>query len=189
MKSFFHPVNGYWEADPAPPADILAAYPMGTVEVPRRPGLNHLWQDGAWVPGPPQPVYPDLETALAAMLTWINGFAASLTGPMPEAEVRSLPVKAAAARAYLAASATAEQTAMLQAEADLTGEVLADLAAEIAANADRDDQVNARISGLRRALKVQLEAAADPFAFEAILEAGKLQALAMAAELGIAAPS
>lgn len=138
---------------------------------------------------PVLPAYPDLQKALAAMLGWINEFASTLTAAMPHAEVRSLPVKAAAARALLAGEATVGQTEMLQAEADLTGEALADLAAEIAANADRDDLVNAKISGLRRSLKLQLEAAADPFAYETILEAGKQQALAMAAELGIAAPS
>ncbi|KIC36557.1 hypothetical protein [Leisingera sp. ANG-M7] len=138
---------------------------------------------------PVLPTYPDLEAAIAAMLGWINDFAATLTAAMPEAEVRSLPVKATAARAYLAGDATPEQLAMLQAEVDLTSEALADLAAEIVANADRDDQVNARISGLRRSLKSQLESAADAFAYETILEAGKQQALTMASDLGIAPPS
>ncbi|MEX0304346.1 MAG: hypothetical protein AB3N24_18145 [Leisingera sp.] len=137
---------------------------------------------------PALPVYPNLAIALAAMLDWINAFAAALDAGKPEIELRSLPAKAAAARAHLVGSASAEQTALLQSEADLTGETLDALAAEIKANADLGDLVSGKISGLRRNLKQQLEAEADPVAYEAILALGKQQALTMAGELGIALP-
>ena len=66
-----------------------------------------------------------------------------------------------------------KQLAVLQSEADLTGENVDALAAEIKANADRDAQIGAKISGLRRALKHQLEAVTDPFDYETVLAQGK----------------
>lgn len=65
---FFHPSRGYWQTTGYPPADILASYPDGTVEVPLRPSADHQWQNGAWVyvAPPPQPVVvPDMVAKLA----------------------------------------------------------------------------------------------------------------------------
>ena len=65
---FFHAERGYWQTTDAPPAEILAAYPEGTVEVSIRPSADHQWQNGAWVyvAPPPQPVVvPDMVAKLA----------------------------------------------------------------------------------------------------------------------------
>lgn len=65
---FFHASRGYWQTTDTPPADILAAYPAGTVEVPIRPSADHQWQNGEWVyiAPPPQPVVvPDIVAKLA----------------------------------------------------------------------------------------------------------------------------
>lgn len=51
--AFYHPDRGYWETDGIPDADLRAAYPDGTVEVPFRPSDYHQWQGGAWVEFPP----------------------------------------------------------------------------------------------------------------------------------------
>lgn len=134
---------------------------------------------------PVLPIYPTLALAQAAMLAWINDFAAGVDAGMPEAELRSLPVKAAAARAHEAGEATAEQIAMLQSEADLTGETVDALADEIIVNANAADQVAAKISGLRRALNKQLKEAADAFEYDVILDVGKAQAALLAGGLGI----
>jgi hypothetical protein len=46
---FFHPVNGYWQTISTPSAEILAAYPEGTIEVPLQPSNLHTWSGSAWV--------------------------------------------------------------------------------------------------------------------------------------------
>ncbi len=65
---FYHPTRGYWQTTDTPGAEILAAYPAGTVEVSIRPSADHQWQNGAWVyvAPPPQPVVvPDMVAKLA----------------------------------------------------------------------------------------------------------------------------
>lgn len=65
---FYHPTRGYWQTTDTPGAEILAAYPAGTVEVPLRPSADHQWQNGAWVyvaPPPPPVVVPDMVSKLA----------------------------------------------------------------------------------------------------------------------------
>jgi hypothetical protein len=46
---FFHPVTGYWQTISTPSAEILAAYPEGTIEVPLQPSNLHTWSGSAWV--------------------------------------------------------------------------------------------------------------------------------------------
>lgn len=46
---FFHPVAGYWQTISTPNAEILAAYPDGTIEVPLQPSNLHAWSGSAWV--------------------------------------------------------------------------------------------------------------------------------------------
>lgn len=55
---FYHASRGYWQTTDTPGAEILAAYPAGTVEVSIRPSADHQWQNGEWVyvAPPPQPV-------------------------------------------------------------------------------------------------------------------------------------
>lgn len=65
---FYHATRGYWQTTDTPGAEILAAYPAGTVEVPLRPSADHQWQNGAWVyvaPPPPPVVVPDMVAKLA----------------------------------------------------------------------------------------------------------------------------
>lgn len=57
---FFHPDRGYWQTNSGIPAQILATYPEGTIEVPLKPGPDYEWQ-GEWVY-----VEPDPAAALAA---------------------------------------------------------------------------------------------------------------------------
>jgi hypothetical protein len=58
-KGFFHPSRGYWQTTNEPSANVLAAYPEGTVEVPLKPGSDFEWVNGAWQPTPPEPPVPD----------------------------------------------------------------------------------------------------------------------------------
>jgi hypothetical protein len=46
---FFHPSVGYWQTISTPSAEILAAYPDGTIEVPLQPSNLHTWSGSAWV--------------------------------------------------------------------------------------------------------------------------------------------
>ena len=63
---FYHLAHGYWQTTDAPPADIRAAYPEGTVEVPLRPGADHLWTGESWEPAPARrSVDQDLQKAQA----------------------------------------------------------------------------------------------------------------------------
>jgi hypothetical protein len=57
---FFHPVNGYWQTISTPSAEILAAYPEGTIEVPLQPSNLHTWGGSAWIP-PTQEVFDAAE--------------------------------------------------------------------------------------------------------------------------------
>ena len=63
---FFHPAHGYWQTTGTPTPEIRAAYPEGTVEVPLRPGADHVWTGESWDPAP-SPITRD--QALAALKT------------------------------------------------------------------------------------------------------------------------
>ncbi|WP_444460320.1 DUF4376 domain-containing protein [Rhodobacter capsulatus] len=63
---FFHPARGYWQTTDVPSPEALAAYPEGTVEVPLRPGADHVWTGESWDPAP-LPITRD--QALAALKT------------------------------------------------------------------------------------------------------------------------
>ena len=134
-----------------------------------------------------KPKYPDADAAKAAMVEWIAGFTAAVTGPVPVDERLSWDAKEADARAYIAETATAAQTAMIEDEAAITGEVPADLAAIIIAKADTFRAVVARVAGLRRKTIAAIDAVTDPADYETVLLAAKDEAEAMAASLGIAA--
>lgn len=54
-KGFFHPQAGYWQTVSEPSAEVLAAYPEGTVEVPLKPGANFDWDGFTWVATPELP--------------------------------------------------------------------------------------------------------------------------------------
>jgi len=88
---------------------------------------------------------------------------------VPQAERDSWATKAGAARAFVAGTATAAQTAMLSAESAVTGESDADLAASIITKADAYATFAAAMSGLRRATTMAIDGAADPGEAQAAL--------------------
>jgi hypothetical protein len=48
-QGFYHPSVGYWQAVSEPPAQILAAYPEGTVSVPLMPGPGYTFNGAQWI--------------------------------------------------------------------------------------------------------------------------------------------
>ncbi len=80
----------------------------------------------------------------------------SIAQATPE-EMSAWSTKAAAARALVAGGAAAP---ILTAEADVTGETVATLAARIIANADAFEQLEARLTGIRRKYSADARAAA-----------------------------
>lgn len=137
---------------------------------------------------PPPPAYPTADAAKAAMIQWASDFMASVTGPVPIDERLSWDAKEAAARAYVAETADAAQTAMIDGEAAITGEVPADLAAIIIARADTFRAVVSRVAGLRRKTIAAIDAVTDPADYEVALAAAKAEAITLAAALGITVP-
>lgn len=57
-RGFFHPSRGYWEAIGGDGLALVAGYPEGTVETPKRPTPAHVWDGLRWIEGaqPPAPV-------------------------------------------------------------------------------------------------------------------------------------
>ena len=58
MKYFINPNGDYWETMTDPSDEIIAAYPVGTVEVTQRPSHLHTYEGGAWV-APSDAVYDE----------------------------------------------------------------------------------------------------------------------------------
>lgn len=104
-----------------------------------------------------------LDEAIARAI--VNG-----VGDAPLAEQLSWSKKEAAARAYLEEAATEAQMAMLEAEAAETGETLAELASRIVQKADAQMLLVARLTGIRRALMVEIAAVASIEGLELVLE-------------------
>ncbi len=134
------------------------------------------------------PKYPDADAAKSAMVEWITAFTASVTGPVPIDERLSWDAKEAAARAYIAQTADAAQTAMIEDEAAITQEVPAELAAIIIAKADVFRAIAAKVAGLRRKTVTAIDAVTDPAIYEVVLVAAKAEAVTLAASLGITVP-
>lgn len=63
---FYHPAHGYWQTIDTPSAEIVSAYPEGTVEVPLKPGENFEWDGTGWV-AVTQPLPERRASALAAL--------------------------------------------------------------------------------------------------------------------------
>lgn len=102
----------------------------------------------------------DITVAKRAVVEFADSLATIVTGPVPEYERASWATKEAAARAHVAGTATAEQTAMLQAEADArgTGETPSDLAVRIIANASAYVPIAGMIAGQRRKTQAAVDA-------------------------------
>jgi len=59
MSKYFINLNGdYWETLSDPSDEIIAAYPVGTIEVTQRPSHLHTYEGGAWV-APSDAVYDE----------------------------------------------------------------------------------------------------------------------------------
>ena len=59
MSKYFINLSGdYWETLSDPSDEIIAAYPVGTVEVTQRPSHLHTYEGGAWV-APSDAVYDE----------------------------------------------------------------------------------------------------------------------------------
>ena len=137
---------------------------------------------------PLPPLHLTLASAKETMVAWINDLTRAITGPVPEDEKLDWPTKEAAARAFIAGTATAEQTAKITFEASKPGETPADLAAKIVAKADLYRAVVSEISRLRRATDNALEAATMPEEYTQILADAQAQAISAAAALGVSLP-
>jgi hypothetical protein len=97
--------------------------------------------------------------ARAALLARIEALVAALTGRVPLAEMLSWGPKEAAARAWLAASATPGDKALIEGEAAVTGEDPDALVVRILANADTYRAAVAALTGLRRKGEAAIAAA------------------------------
>ncbi|MCA0905131.1 hypothetical protein LCM27_01825 [Ruegeria marisrubri] len=172
--------NGSWEL-----IDDHRGKPYWTTD-----GTEHTMQVPGPLPAdaltqkPVLPVYADLTAARAAMVAWIDGFLAKITGMVPQYERESWPTKAAAARAFTAGNARPDQVNMINNEAQTSGRTAAAVAAIIVARADTYQEIISKAAGLRVSLDQQLEAEADPLNYETILLNGQGQAKAMAKALG-----
>jgi hypothetical protein len=124
--------------------------------------------------------YPDLTSARVAMLGFIDELTKKITDQYPAAEVSAWPSKAEAARAVIAGTARADQTAMIQDEADLTGATLTDQAAAIVAKAEVFEAIVARVSGLRQVTDAWLVEATTSAEREAVLDDAQAQVATLA---------
>lgn len=131
------------------------------------------------------PVYATAEEAYEAMIAWVDAFNRTVTGPVPADEKLAWVYKDAAARAIDAGTADAAQLALIDAEAAITGETREDLAAKIIVKSNLYRQVVAAVSGLRRKTGAAIDAASDPYQYEAILAAAQAEAAALATSLGL----
>jgi hypothetical protein len=135
----------------------------------------------------PPDVYPDTQSARAAMLGFIERLTDQVTSQYPKAEVSAWPSKAEAARAVIAEAARADQVALIQDEADIVGATLADQAAAIVAKAVVFEAIVAKVSGLRQATDKALVLATTSAEREAVLDAATVQANDLATAYGLAA--
>lgn len=111
------------------------------------------------------------EEASTSLVAWVNATTRAITGPVPDDEKLSWTAKEAAARAYLAGTASASDSAFLGGEALITGEELSGLCARIVANADAYRAAISCLTGLRRKTFSAIDAAATPAEVKAALQA------------------
>lgn len=161
---FYHPERGYWQAIGGHPADLLATYPEGTIEVPLKPGADHEWQDGAWVHVPPP--LDGVKAALKARLD-ADAEAERLKYVTPGAG-QAMEYQQAAAEADEMLTAIAvdpdyepdpEIYPMLAASIGIDGDTLADVAATVAAMHGQWRQIGSAIRAARLAGKQAIDAA------------------------------
>lgn len=141
-------------------ADIVAAFE------------DYRVSGGALVhdPAPPQPTYRDMTAAKRAIVAAIAAAERQATDEVTPGEIASWAEKAPAAEAFVAGTATAEQTAMIAAEAGETGETDQELAELIIARAVAFRTLSPRFAGIRRSAFRDLAAADDAHALAPIVE-------------------
>ena len=128
-------------------------------------------------------LYPEKNNVKSDFTDWLNSIMEQITGPVPDDEKNVWPVKEAAAKAVLAGTGDATQTAILSAEATITGETIAALSTRILQKATIYRGVVARMAGLRRATEVALDAAI-PSQYQDIINKAKAQAPLLVRDAG-----
>lgn len=84
-KGFFHPERGYWQTLTDPSAEVRAAYPDGTIEVPLQPSPLHKWNGSAWN----HPTQEEVDASVAATVrAKRDGLLASQVDPMASNALR-----------------------------------------------------------------------------------------------------
>lgn len=142
-----------------------------------------------WLRNPPKPpAYLTAETAILAMVTWIEALHAKITGPVPADVKLGWKAKADWARAWDAVS-NPDVPQMYNAEMAAAGLVkypdTQTFVARVIAKADIYEGVVADTEGLRTRVQDALEAESDPAQFEAILGAAQAEAMGMLTARGI----
>lgn len=155
------------------------------------------WEDA---PPPPEPdLLPDAavaaerlpwhrERALADLVAWLDAQAEGVSGRVPASEKLTWDAKEKAAKAVLAAGATAEDLQLLALEALVVGEPVPVLAQKVVTNAAVFRIAGPLLAAVRRRATAQIEAGASVEAVEAAgQQARALFAAIMADPLAFAA--
>ncbi|RGP37932.1 hypothetical protein [Pseudotabrizicola alkalilacus] len=109
--------------------------------------------------------------ANARVITLIEAATATITGPVPLAEMLSWTAKEEAARRSFEMIVNAPSEPLLVGEAAITGETVQSLAAKIIANADAYRTIIAVLAGLRRKTSAAIDTAQTPEAVQTAVEA------------------
>jgi len=134
----------------------------------------------------PKPKFPTYEAASQAMVQWIDNLTSRIEGRYPSAVKASWGSEEAMARAHVAGTATAEQTATLETDAAAKGRTPTEHAERIIANADAYRAISDQVRALWLATDAQLAAVTDPYEYETVLDAAKAQAAPLAEAYGLA---
>lgn len=125
--------------------------------------------------------------AKAAVVGFADRFLSQFTQQYPMAEVISWPAKSAAAKAYIAGTADADQTSMIVTEASTKDETSSQVAQKIKQKSLLFEQIVSLTSGLRSKTLARIDAAhvseIDQIYSEAVAEAK-----ALADQLGVSVP-
>jgi len=160
-------------------AELLAGQSSGQV----------IASDGSGFPvledRPARPAYENYDQALRAVVRWIDALTEKVIGTYPEAVRQRWLIEEAAARAVLAGDASADQLRLVTDEGaakDRSPEVHA---AIIVQKADQFRAIADETNKLFLATDRALQEASDPFEYQAIFDAARTQAEAMAAQMGL----
>lgn len=159
---------GHINHDPRLAVDVQADPPVFIVAITEEPTLDQVKDIGK-----------------ARVIRWINALTMQMRAGYPSDEVASWPAKAMQARAVLAG---ADPVALILSEATKTGETPMEVAQNIVANADITESVIGTISGMRRNLMAEIDAAIDPIQVEAAIDTALAAASAEALTYGMTVP-